>query len=106
MKHIEVTDNNFVETIKEGIILVNFWAHWSGPCRTIDPIIEELADEYEGKVKICKLNTDEEQMITQQEEIRSIPTIKFYKNNECVETVVGAQSKQNLKEVLDILIGK
>lgn len=103
-KYIELTGANFEDTLKEGVSLVDFWAPWCGPCRMIAPVIEELAEDYEGKAKICKVNTDEEQDIAVKFGIRSIPTIMFFKNGEMVDQIVGAQSKQALADKLDALL--
>ncbi len=104
-KYIELTNDNFNATTNEGVALVDFWAPWCGPCRMIAPVIEELAEEYEGKAKICKVNTDEEQEIAVKFGIRSIPTLIFLKDGQVVDQIVGAQSKQVLAEKLDALIG-
>jgi thioredoxin 1 len=104
-KYIELTSDNFDATVNDGVALVDFWAPWCGPCRMIAPVIEELAEEYDGKAKICKVNTDEEQDIAVKFGIRSIPTLIFLKDGQVVDQIVGAQSKQVLAEKLDSLIG-
>jgi thioredoxin 1 len=104
-KYIELTSDNFDATVNEGVALVDFWAPWCGPCRMIAPVIEELAEEYDGKAKICKVNTDEEQDIAVKFGIRSIPTLIFLKDGQVVDQIVGAQSKQVLAEKLDSLLG-
>lgn len=103
-KYVELTKENFDDTIKEGVVLVDFWAPWCGPCRMIAPVIEELAEEYEGKATIAKVNTDEEQEIAVKYGIRSIPTILFFKNGELVDQMVGAAGKQVFEEKLNALL--
>lgn len=102
-KYIELTSENF-DVIKEGVALVDFWAPWCGPCRMIAPIIEELANDYEGKAKICKVNTDEAQDLAVQFGIRSIPTILFFKDGELKAQLIGAQSKQIIADKLNSLL--
>ena len=103
-KYIELTASNFEETLNEGVSLVDFWAPWCGPCRMIAPVIEELAADFEGKAKICKVNTDEEQDISVKFGIRSIPTIMFFKDGKMVDQIVGAQSKAALAEKINALL--
>ena len=103
-KYIELTPANFEEVTKEGVSMVDFWAPWCGPCRMIAPVIEELANDYDGKAKICKVNTDEEQDIAVKFGIRSIPTIMFFKDGKMVDQVVGAQSKAALSQKIDALL--
>jgi thioredoxin len=102
-KYIELTSANF-DVIKEGVALVDFWAPWCGPCRMIAPIIEELANDYEGKAKICKVNTDEAQDLAVQFGVRSIPTILFFKDGELKAQLIGAQSKQIIADKLNSLL--
>ena len=102
-KYLELTASNFDESIKEGKALVDFWAPWCGPCRMIAPVIEELAEDFDGKAKICKVNTDEEQDIAVKYGIRSIPTILFFKDGELVDQMVGASSKQVLADKINSL---
>lgn len=101
------TDENFQREVLESDIpvLVDFYADWCGPCKMVAPIIEELAGEYEGKIKIGKLNVDEELNTTEKYRVMSIPTLIFFKNGTAVETMVGAVPKKSLKEKLDSLIG-
>ncbi|MGW8170039.1 MAG: thioredoxin [Sulfurovaceae bacterium] len=103
-KYIELTNSNFEATIKEGVSLVDFWAPWCGPCRMIAPVIEELANDFDGKANICKVNTDEEQDIAVKFGIRSIPTILFFKDGELVDQMIGAASKDTFTQKLNSLI--
>ena len=102
-KYIELTKENF-DVTKEGVTLVDFWAPWCGPCRMLAPVIEELAEEFDGRAKICKVNTDEVQDLAVEFGIRSIPTLLFFKNGELVEQMVGAQSKQALADKINSLL--
>ena len=103
-KYIELTSGNVDATISEGVVLVDFWAPWCGPCRMIAPVIEELAEDFDGKAKICKVNTDEEQELGIKYGVRSIPTIIFFKDGEIVDQMVGAASKQAFEEKLNALL--
>ena len=102
--YINLNKNN-MDNIKNGVVLVDFWAPWCGPCRMISPIIEELGIEYQDKAKICKINTDEEQDLAIEYKIRSIPTILFFKDGKKVNQILGVVTKAKLKEELDKLIG-
>ncbi len=103
-KYIELNNTNFEDTTKEGVSLVDFWAPWCGPCRMLSPVIDELAGDFEGKAKICKVNSDEEQDLAVKFGVRSIPTILFMKDGEVVDTMVGAASKQAFTDKLNSLI--
>jgi len=95
---LEVNDSNFEAEVKNSDIpvLVDFWAPWCGPCRKISPIIDELAAEFEGKVKVVKVNTDENLKITQEFSISGIPSILIFKKGEAVERLVGLMQKSQL----------
>ena len=103
-KYIELTNENFDATTKEGVSLVDFWAPWCGPCRMIAPVIEELAEDYEGRATIAKVNTDEAGEVAMQFGIRSIPTILFFKNGELVDQMIGAAPKAQYSAKLDALL--
>ncbi|MFY9089060.1 thioredoxin [Arcobacter aquimarinus] len=100
-KYIELNQNNMENTIKEGVSLVDFWAPWCGPCRMISPVIDQLAVEFDGKAKICKVNTEEEADLTAQYQVRSIPTILFFKDGKIVDQLIGATTKAKLEEKLN-----
>lgn len=97
------TDDNFKSEVldESGVVLVDFYASWCGPCKMLMPIVEELAGEYEGKCKIGKLDVDENQSTAGKFGVQSIPTILIFKNGEEIERLVGFQSKDALKEHLD-----
>jgi thioredoxin 1 len=101
-KPLKFDHTNFTsEVIQSDIpVLVDFWAPWCGPCKMVAPIIEELAEEYDGKMKIGKLNTDENMELSSQYGIRGIPTLGIFKNGEMVDTVVGAVPKNMIEDKL------
>ena len=96
---LQITDANFEELLGTGTPMVlDFWAEWCGPCRMVSPIIDELAQEYEGRVTIGKMNVDENDDVVGRFGIRNIPTVIFFKNGEMVDKIVGATSKDKFKE--------
>ncbi len=88
----------------QGLVLVDFWAVWCGPCQMVAPVVEEIAGEYEGKLKVVKLNTDENPDIASKYRIMGIPTLMFFKNGAAVDQVVGAVPKAQLKSKVDSLL--
>jgi thioredoxin 1 len=97
------TDNNFKSEVLEsdGPVLVDFWAEWCGPCKMVGPIVEKVAAEYAGKLKVGKLNVDENQATPQQYGIQGIPTLIFFKGGKDVSRVVGFQPEEKLKGTVD-----
>jgi len=98
-----LTPSNFAdEVVKSTIpVLVDFWAEWCGPCKMIAPVLDELASEFEGRVKIGKVNIDEAQALAGEYGIRSIPTLLIFKEGQVVEQIVGMRSKRDLKGSLE-----
>ena len=102
---LHAAESSFESILKENkIVLVDFWATWCGPCRMLGPVVEELAGEYAGKVKVCKLNVDEAPDTSSKYRITSIPTIIFFKDGEVAGQTVGLQSKSALQEKLNALL--
>jgi thioredoxin 1 len=95
MKPVHFTDDNFEKEVLQSNIpvVVDFWAEWCGPCRMIAPIIEELAEEYAGKVKFGKLDVDSNQQTSIKYGVRSIPTVLFLSNGKVIDTIIGAVPK-------------
>jgi len=99
---VDITDQSFEREVLScpGVVLVDCWAPWCGPCRMVAPVLEELASEYRGRVKIVKLDTDENPKTAMKYNIRSIPTMLIFKGGEQVDTVVGALPKQEIEKRL------
>jgi len=102
-KPVELTDSNFDEIISKGDqpVLVDFWAEWCGPCKMIAPVVEELANDYEGKAVIAKLDVDTNPGVSAKYGIRSIPTLLVFKDGKIVDKQVGAVNKGVLAQKLD-----
>jgi len=107
-EHIIIgTDANFAEEVEnfDGVAMIDFWATWCGPCLAIAPAVEELAAEYTGKLKVVKLNVDENPNTAAKYGIRGIPTLLFFKGGEVADQVVGALPKKRLKKAVDKVLG-
>src|SRR5246127_3471499 len=104
---IELNESNFENEVTKSDkpVIVDFWAEWCGPCKMISPLLDELASEYDSRVRIGKVNIDEEQGLAAQYGIRAIPTLLFFKNGEVAGQVVGMASKRDLKANIDKLTG-
>jgi thioredoxin 1 len=100
---LTLSDSNFEQEVLKSAtpVVVDFWAEWCGPCKMIAPMLEELAGEYAGKVKIGKVNTDQSQQLAVQYRINSIPTLLFFKAGQVVDQVIGLKSKKDLKVKFD-----
>jgi len=100
---IEVTDGNFKKEVLESAqpVLVDFWAPWCGPCKMLGPVVEELSKEYAGKVKIVKLNTDENMELASRFQITSIPCLILFKGGNPIQKIIGFRPKSDIKNIID-----
>ena len=101
MAVLHLTKDNFDETISEGLVMLDFWATWCGPCRMQAPILEELDAACEGNVKVCKVDVDEEPELARRFGIMSIPTLIAFRDGSIIEKRVGVQSLDQLKQMLE-----
>ena len=100
-----VTETNFASILEESrVVMVDFWATWCGPCRILSPTVDEISDEYEGRVLVAKCNVDDCEDIAMQVRVMSIPTLIFFKNGEVVDKRVGLVSKEEITSILESLI--
>lgn len=103
---MDITDQNFEQEVLQSSIpvLVDFWAPWCAPCRIVSPIVEELAKEYAGKVKVLKLNVDDNPQTASKYGIMSIPSLLIFKKGEVAKTMIGAAGKENLKKGIEEIL--
>ncbi len=103
---IDVTDQTFAAEVMQANlpVLIDMWAPWCGPCRMVEPILKKLSDKYQGKVKFCRMNVDENQKTPSQYRVMSIPNMLFIKSGKVVDTAVGALSENALQGKVDALI--
>ena len=103
MSLLHLTDDTFEQEVLkyDGVALVDFWAPWCGPCVALGPTIEEISNQYDGKVKVAKVNVDEERAIAEKYMIMSIPSVMVFKNGEVVETLVGLRPSDDYTDALD-----
>ncbi|MBO5560241.1 MAG: thioredoxin [Firmicutes bacterium] len=103
MSEIKLTEDNFEKEVLNSDIpvLVDFWASWCGPCMMLAPVVEEIAKEYEGKIKVGKLNVDEQQKLAITYKISSIPALKLFKNGEVADSTVGYMPKEELEAFIN-----
>ena len=104
MAEIELTADNFDQETVSGVALIDFWAPWCGPCNMITPIIEELAKEYDGKAKVCRVNIEEAPDLASRFSVMSIPTLILLKNGKQEGQLIGVQPKEVIKQELDRLL--
>ena len=95
------TDSNFDAETKNGVVLVDFWAEWCGPCRRLAPTVDALASEYDGKAVVAKLNVDENPNVPGRFMIRGIPTMLLFKNGQLADTIVGLAAKEDIARMID-----
>lgn len=96
-----LTDADFDTSVKDGVVLVDFWAEWCAPCRRLAPTVDQLAEQYSGRVTVAKVNIDENPTVPSKFMIRGIPTLLLFKDGDLKETVVGLAGKDDLAKMLD-----
>ena len=107
MKEIVIENEvQFFEVINEGVCLVDFYADWCGPCKMLAPFVEEVAEEFEGRVKVCKVNVDDVESLAYKYNVRSIPTLLYFKDGKLKDTNVGFQGKNEIVSNLEKLLAE
>jgi thioredoxin 1 len=99
------TDSNFDDETKQGVVLVDFWAEWCGPCRRLAPTVDALASEYDGRATVAKLNVDENPNVPGRYAIRGIPTLLLFKEGQLAETIVGLAAKEDIAKMIERHLG-
>lgn len=101
-----ITEENFSQEVEQSdqLVMIDFWAEWCGPCKVLAPIVDELANDYAGKIRVGKLNVDEQSNLSRQFRVMSIPTVIFFKNGVEVDRMIGARGKEEFVEKIDSLL--
>jgi len=102
MSEVILTNQNFEEEVKEGLVLVDFFATWCGPCKMMEPVIAKIAEENKGKVKVGKVNVDDENELAMKYGISSIPTLILFKDGEPVKSLIGLSSKSEIENMINM----
>jgi len=102
---VELTDDTWGSTVNSGVVLVDFWAPWCGPCKMLAPVVEEIAEEYAGKATICKMNTDDHRDAAIQHAISAIPTLILFNDGQVAKKWVGLTTKDDITDAIDELLG-
>lgn len=103
---MDLTADKFQATIAEGLTFVDFWAPWCGPCRMQGPVVDQLAEDYDGRITVAKVNVDQEPALAAQFGIMSIPTMILFKDGQLVQKLVGLHSQEQLEELVDGVLGE
>ena len=99
------TDNDFDDQTSKGVVLVDFWAEWCGPCRRLAPTVDALASEFDGRATVTKLNVDENPNVTGRYAVRGIPTLLLFKEGQLAETIVGLRAKEDIAQMIEHHLG-
>jgi len=102
MSEVILTNQNFKDEVKEGLVLVDFFATWCGPCKMMEPVISKIAEEYIGKVKVGKVNVDDENELAMKYQISSIPTLILFKDGNPIKSLIGLSSKSEIENMINI----